>query len=408
MGKAIEVTEVWKKFRIYHEKHPSLKETVLKRKRVSFEELWALKEVSFSLEKGKTLGIIGENGSGKSTLLKILARILRPDKGSFETDGKISALLELGAGFHPELTGRENIYLNGSILGLKKREIEGKFEEIVSFSGLQKFVDMPVKSYSSGMYLRLGFAVAVNVNPDILLIDEILAVGDELFQRKCSDKIFEFKLAGKTIVLVSHSLEAVRNLCETALWLKDGEVKALGKSGQVIEAYLKSLNQEEASPRGAEVGTGFGSRHGSYEAEIMKVEFLNSNGKSGGSFKTGDKFIARLNYQAHQAIEKPVFGVAIFGPDGTNITGPNTKISRQEINKIEGQGHIDYIVENLPLLPGTYFFSAALYDYSCLHPYDHQDKMYLFKVVPGSSDLPDGTLEIPCKWRHRKDEDSTF
>ncbi len=397
----IEANNIWKRFRLYHEKHQSLKEVILKRKRATYEEFWALRDISFKVKKGDALGIIGENGSGKTTLLKILARILRPDKGKYHVGGKVSALLELGAGFHPELTGRENVYLNGSILGLTRREIDARFDKIVAFSGLERFIDMPVKNYSSGMYLRLGFAVAINVDPDILLIDEILAVGDEYFQRKCTDNIFELKNRGKTIILVSHNMESVGNLCDTTIWLKDGEIQAQGDSKEVIDSYLDSVNQEEQA-EGTRATEELGSRHGTYEAEIKSVEFLDGQEEEKQFFKPGEKFIARLNYEAYEEIKKPVFAIGIYGTDGTCIIGPNTRLQNQIIEAIKGKGYVEYIMEDLPLSPGTYLFSVAIYDYNLLHPYDHQEKMYMFKVVGGSENKIPGILYVPCKWKYGK------
>jgi ABC-type polysaccharide/polyol phosphate transport system ATPase subunit len=215
----ITVDDVSKQYRLYHERNQSLKAALMRRARVKYEEFWALRDVSFEVPEGGTFALIGENGSGKSTLLKCMAHILRPEKGRIETHGKISALLELGAGFHPELTGRENIFLNGSILGLSKRQLNQRFDEIVDFAGLEHFIDTPVKNYSSGMYVRLGFSVAINVDPDILLIDEVLAVGDAEFQRKCLEKFDDFRESGKTVVIVSHAVDSIRNLCDTVGWL---------------------------------------------------------------------------------------------------------------------------------------------------------------------------------------------
>jgi ABC-2 type transport system ATP-binding protein len=223
---AITVEGVSKEYRLYHERNQSLKAALMRRARVRYEEFWALRDVSLEVPEGATFALIGENGSGKSTLLKCMAKILRPEKGRIETHGKISALLELGAGFHPELTGRENIFLNGSILGLSKKQLNQRFDEIVDFAGLRHFIDTPVKNYSSGMYVRLGFSVAINVDPDILLIDEVLAVGDAEFQRKCLEKFDELRSSGKTIVIVSHTLDSIRNLCDTAGWLEHGVRRA--------------------------------------------------------------------------------------------------------------------------------------------------------------------------------------
>ena len=236
-GTAVTAQGIWKEFRVYHEKNQSIKEIFIKRKRAEYETFWALKDVSFAVKQGITFGLIGENGSGKSTMLKILAKILRANQGTVEIKGKVSALLELGTGFHPELTGRENVFLNGSILGLSRKEISKRFNDIVAFSELEQFIDSPVKTYSSGMYVRLGFAVATNVDPDVLLIDEILAVGDEAFQRKSLDKLYELKKQKKTIIVVSHALSSIAEICDEAIWLDKGEIKAAGKARKVVATY---------------------------------------------------------------------------------------------------------------------------------------------------------------------------
>jgi ABC-type polysaccharide/polyol phosphate transport system ATPase subunit len=247
----ITVDDVSKQYRLYHERNQSLKAAIMRRARVRYEEFWALRDVSLQVPEGSTFALIGENGSGKSTLLKCMARILRPEKGRIETRGKISALLELGAGFHPELTGRENVFLNGSILGLSKKQITERFDEIVDFAGLEHFIDTPVKNYSSGMYVRLGFSVAINVDPDILLIDEVLAVGDTEFQRRCMEKFDEFRQSGKTVVIVSHAVNSIRNLADTVGWLEHGVLRRLGKSGDVIDEYLSETHadRERRDPR---------------------------------------------------------------------------------------------------------------------------------------------------------------
>ena len=238
---AVSAQAVSKRFRIYHERNQSIKQMVLRRRRGIYEEFWALKNVSLDIPKASSYGLIGENGSGKSTLLKCMARILVPDEGTVTTNGSISALLELGAGFHPELSGRENVFLNGAILGISSKELNRKFDEIVAFSGIERFIDTPVKNYSSGMYVRLGFAIAINVSPDILLVDEVLAVGDAEFQLKCSQKFQELKNSGCTIVVVSHSMEMIRHLCDSGAWLEHGELKATGPADEVIDAYMSSV-----------------------------------------------------------------------------------------------------------------------------------------------------------------------
>ncbi|MGO4105208.1 ABC transporter ATP-binding protein [Leifsonia sp. YAF41] len=239
---AVQIEHVSKKFRLYHERNQSLKSAIMRGRRSVHEDFWALKDANFEVPVGSTFGLIGSNGSGKSTLLKCLAKIYYPEKGSIRYNGRIAALLEVGSGFHPELSGRENVFLNGSILGMSKKEITRKFDEIVDFSGVEQFIDQPVKNYSSGMYVRLGFAIAINVDPDILVVDEVLAVGDAEFQEKCAQKFVDFKEAGKTVVLVSHAMESVRQMCDHAAWLSHGEVVAVGEADPTITAYLDSLH----------------------------------------------------------------------------------------------------------------------------------------------------------------------
>lgn len=238
---AVSVEDVSKRFRIYHERNQSIKQMVLRRSRGVYEEFWALRNVSLDIPKASTYGLIGENGSGKSTLLKCMAKILVPDAGTVTTVGSISALLELGAGFHPELSGRENVFLNGAILGISSKELTRKFDEIVAFSGIERFIDTPVKNYSSGMYVRLGFSIAINVSPDVLLVDEVLAVGDAEFQVRCSAKFQDLKKSGCTIVVVSHSMGMIKDLCESAAWLEHGEIKASGPAPKVIEGYMRNV-----------------------------------------------------------------------------------------------------------------------------------------------------------------------
>jgi len=239
---AVQVMDVSKKFRLYHERNQSLKSAILRGKTSRHEDFWALQNVSFDVIEGNTHGLIGSNGSGKSTLLKCLAKIYWPTSGEIQYRGRMASLLEVGSGFHLELSGRENIYLNGSILGMSKKEIDGKFDEIVDFSGVEKFLDQPVKNYSSGMYVRLGFSIAINVNPDILVVDEVLSVGDEEFQRKSFDKFRDLKKAGKTIILVTHAMAVVKDLCDTATWLNKGSVVEVGGASRVVDAYLDSVD----------------------------------------------------------------------------------------------------------------------------------------------------------------------
>lgn len=234
---AISVKNVSKKFRLYKERNQSLKSAVMRGRVSVYEDFWALRNISLQIEPGETFGLVGDNGSGKSTLLKTMAKILWPDEGGIEIHGKVAALLEVGSGFHPELTGRENIFLNGAILGMTKKEITEKFETIVDFSGVGEFIDQPVKNYSSGMYVRLGFSVAIHVDPDVLLVDEVLAVGDENFQLKCFEKFNELKARGKTIVLVSHALGSMVEMCDRIAWIQNGDLKAIGSPDEIISLY---------------------------------------------------------------------------------------------------------------------------------------------------------------------------
>jgi len=238
---AVSVEHVGKKFRLYQERNQSIKSAVMRGRRSIHEDFWALNDVSFDVPAGSTFGLIGSNGSGKSTLLKCLARIYYPDRGTISANGRVASLLEVGSGFHQELSGRENIFLNGSILGMSKKEVTRKFDEIVDFSGVEQFIDQPVKNYSSGMYVRLGFAVAINVDPDTLVVDEVLSVGDAEFQEKCRLKFVDFRDQGKTVILVSHSMGTVESMCDTAAWLKNGDLVAVGDAKETVKAYLDSL-----------------------------------------------------------------------------------------------------------------------------------------------------------------------
>jgi ABC-type polysaccharide/polyol phosphate transport system ATPase subunit len=393
MTPAITVDDVWKRFRLYQERNQSLKATIVRGKRARFKEFEALKGVSFEVPKGSTFGLIGENGSGKSTLLKCMARILRPDRGSIAVDGKISALLELGAGFHPELSGRENVFLNGAILGMPKRQIQERFDEIVEFAGLEQFIDSPVKTYSSGMYVRLGFSVAINVDPDILLIDEILAVGDEQFQRKCSEKFADLKQSGKTIVIVSHALGTMRSLCDEVALLEHGQLLDVGPSGDVVDEYLGDVHADRL-PDGDH-----GVRWGSGEGRIERIELLDAADTPVSTVHTGDEVTIRLHYAMSQRLEQPVFGLALHTIDGTHVTGPNTRDAVYVPDALEGTGHVDFHIPRLLLLRGIYDLSASLVDYSCMHTYDHRHRALRFDVERGEPGEQHGIVSLGGIWQ---------
>ena len=410
MATAILMRDVSKKFILHRDRPRSIQETFLNLLRLRGngrrEEFWALRDISFTVEQGEAVGIIGPNGSGKSTLLKLIARILEPTMGHIAVNGRISALLELGAGFHPDLTGRENIFLSGSILGLSRRDVEHRLDSIIEFADIGSFIDIPVRHYSSGMFMRLGFAIAINVEPDILLIDEILAVGDEAFQRKCLDKIGAFKRSGHTILFVSHDLDAVRFLCDWALWIEKGIIRAQGETKAVVDSYLQEANIAEKKrldrSEGAVVEVSSvpaTKRWGSYDVEITQVEFTNGSGKRTTVFRTGETMVVRIHYHAHQRIENVVFGVGIHRSDGFHISGPNTKFADYPIHSIEGKGVMEFVIPSLPLLAGEYEFSCSIYDESCTHPYDHHDRAYVFKIRPGAVKEKYGCFYIPCQWQ---------
>jgi ABC-2 type transport system ATP-binding protein len=389
---AVSVENVWKYFRLYHEKNQYLKSTLLRGRRARYDEFWALKGVDFEIPFGSTFGIIGSNGSGKSTLLKCLAGILSPDKGSVSCNGRMAALLELGAGFHPDLSGRENIYLNGAILGMTRSEIDRKLEEIIDFSGLEKFVDTPVKNYSSGMVVRLGFAVATNVDPEILIIDEVLAVGDESFQHRCHEKIESFRQEGRTIILVSHGLMQVAQLCSTVAWLEKGVIQEIGPSYEVIGKYAGQSHDAAPKAEGE-----IGERWGSHEAEITRAEFVNADGVPVHVLKSGEPISLQIDYTAHMPIKEPVFGIRLTHLHGTNVWGSNTKRMGFQPATLNNSGTITLNIPDLPILAGTYDLTVALTDQHETYEYDHWERRVRFDVVQYNS-FDEGLIQIEANW----------
>jgi lipopolysaccharide transport system ATP-binding protein len=375
------------------------------------ETLVALDDVSFVLEQGGTLGLVGPNGTGKSTVLKLMARILEPTSGTVAVRGRVAALLELGAGFHPDLSGRENIMLNGSMMGFGRREMRSRLDRIVEFSELERFIDMPVKHYSSGMYMRLGFATAIHMDAETLLVDEVLAVGDQAFQNKCRDRIAELRKSGVSIVFVSHDSTQVRELCREALWLEGGTVRAYGPTDTVLEAYHSSVMEREearfASEHDKEVdhGPSEGDRWGSREVEIVAVDLLDAQGKPVYVVNPGSDVTIRVRYNARQVVESPVFGLAIHRNDGLHVNGPNTLDAGLDIERVYGPGAIYYRIPSLPLLSGTYEVSASCYDRSCTHPYDHHHRAYPFRVRAGSVREQLGMVWIQAEWTHEPEDE---
>ncbi len=364
-------------------------------RRARYEEFQALDDVSLEVPAGTTFGLIGENGSGKSTLLKCMAKILRPDAGSINVNGKISALLELGAGFHPELSGKENIYLNGAILGLGSKDIDRKYDEIVEFAGLERFIDTPVKNYSSGMYVRLGFSVAINVEPDVLLVDEVLAVGDEAVPAAVQREVR--RAAGPE---QDHrgGVARPRRSCARSATSWPGSSTAScawsGPAGDVVDRYVAEVQTDRHDGEGDD-----SARWGSGEALIEHIEVLGPDGRATTRLHTGDAVTFRLHYRAPQRVERPVFGLAFYNLEGMLVSGPNTREADMVPDYIEGEGVVDLTVDDLMLLPGTYDITASLYDYAIVHPFDFRQRVVRFDVDPGTPhETFGGVMSLNGRW----------
>ena len=398
---AIRLQKVSKRFAFTPDTPQSVLESlisVVSRRRAQAQDLWAVRDVSFEVQPGQCVGIIGRNGSGKSSLLKLIARIIQPTSGQIEVRGRVSALLELGAGFHQDLTGRENIYLNASVLGLNREQTEGLFDEIVAFSELGRFIDMPVKHYSSGMYMRLGFSVAIHVRPDILIVDEILAVGDQTFQAKCMDRIMEMKRAGVTILFISHDLSTIGNLCSDVIWLDRGRVRQVGPAEQVLAQYRDHLFQRVGEQLNLENDAGGFRRWGSRLIEITGVRLLDDDGRETTIFHTGDSLRVEIAYVAHEPVTEPEFGLALYRHDGLHIAGPNTRVGGLEMGVVEGSGVVCYVIDQLPFLPGRYQLSAAIHDSIRPHAYDFHEEAYAFRIVEGGTREKEGLLALAATW----------
>jgi ABC-type polysaccharide/polyol phosphate transport system ATPase subunit len=429
MTSAIEVSNVSKVYRRYAQKKQfaTLKSAILNGSLLGDlkpdETFQALRGVSFSVPKGCTYGVIGRNGSGKSTLLKCVAGITRPTQGTVTVDGRISALIELGAGFHPEISGRENIFINGIMLGLTNKEIRHRFDEIVEFAEMRDFIDAPVKTYSSGMYMRLGFAVSVHVDPDVLLVDEVLAVGDQGFTHKCLDKFAEFRRRNKSILLVTHSLDLVEKFCDIAHWLDHGVSKGEGDPKRVVAAYIIDVEDSEenelakaesarvaasakdmteaqptdvptgeASP--ADTGEGPGAeepqgpqdgfksdegRWGTREVEITNVTIAGPDGAAGHVFQSGEAIQVRMDVTSKEKITDFVFGLGLFNSDNVCVYGTNTNLEEFQPTEIDGEGIVTFTIDKLDLVEGTYRLDLAAHKADG-YPYDYHRLLYTFRV----------------------------
>lgn len=424
MSVSVRFDNISKKFALYHGRARTIQEQFLdlfhrpRQQRPQKEIFWALKDASFEVHTGQTFGLVGSNGSGKSTALKLMAGILEPTSGQVTINGRVSAMLELGAGFHPDLTGRENVFLNGSLMGISRQEMMRCFDDIIEFSELQEFIDMPVKHYSSGMYTRLAFAVAIHVDPEILIIDEVLAVGDGAFQRKCMDHIGTMKREGVTIIMVSHDLDTVARLCNQVAWLDHGRVHRIGDGRSVINEYVAYINEQqqlelERQRQRLEEQANEISQHTvgaqeetvnqaislKQEGELLRVETLTPQGRATPIVESGDDLIIRIHYRANVSIERPAFGIAIHRDDGLHITGPNTYMAGYRIDEIDGPGYIDYIMEKVPLLSGRYYISASMYDEEHTYRYDYVHQIHSFVVQPRTVWDQLGVVRLPARWQ---------
>lgn len=393
----ISFQNVSKRFAFTTEQPQSVLKTVtsaFSRHKAAEKTLWAVRDVSFEVLPGQAFGIVGRNGSGKSTILKLIARILRPTDGRIQVRGRVSALLELGAGFHPDLTGRENISLNASLLGLDETQVKARYEDIVAFSELGDFIDMPVKHYSSGMYMRLGFSVAIHMQPDVLIVDEILAVGDQAFQTKCLEAIMELRRQGVTIFLVSHNLNVMRTLCTHLLWVDHGVTRAVGTTQEVAGLYQAySYEREEI-----QMADSAPARGGSGDVMITAVRFLDAQGEEQHTFQTGAAMTIEMAYFANRPIDNPEFGLAIHRHDGVHVNGPNTKLAEVDLGIVDGPGVVRYQIERLPLLPARYLVTTAVHDGQTHFCYDYQKEAHAFYVAPGGTPELDGLIEMTAVW----------
>ena len=331
----------------------------MRRRRGRYTELWALREVDLDVAPGEALGIVGENGSGKSTLLKLLARIIPPHEGTIAVGGRVASMLELGAGFHPDFTGRENVYMNAAIQGLSRREVDDRMDAIIAFSELEAFIDNPVRTYSSGMYTRLGFAVASHVDSDVLLLDEVLAVGDEAFQRKCLGRVFEYRRGGGTVVFVSHDAEAVERVCDRAVLLEHGELMAEGRPGDVLATYRRALVREATPAAGAPAADDASDEWGTRTVAITGIRTLGADGAS-DRFESGAPLAVEIDFLARERVATPIFGVEIRAVDGTLCYGTNTRRDTYAVESLEGHGTAAFSIERLPLHEGRFLLTVAI------------------------------------------------
>ena len=417
---SIVVENVSKKFRLQTDRAHSVKELVTRRDRsAGVDHFWALRDVSLEVPEGSMYALIGHNGCGKSTLLRCIAGIYRPTSGRVVADGRISTLLELGAGFHPDLTGRENVYMNATILGMGRKQIDTVFDEIVEFAGVEEFIDSPVKIYSSGMYVRLGFSVAVHVHPETLIIDEVIAGGDENFQRTCFDHLYVLRMQGVTIVVVTHGMATVQNMCDRALWLDHGVPQMEGPAPKVAQAYLQSVNAAEAQEADPAIASDGGSTDAGHEAvpekdpalishdgthwgtgegRFTSLDVLDAEGRPMRSIPRGSAMRLRIEFEAYEELDNPVVGIALHTEGGVHITGTNTRLSGVRTGRVRGPRVVEYRTDSLPLLPGNYLLTIALTDEHYQRVYDRYDLAWRLRVRPSGEIEIHGLVDVGGDW----------
>jgi ABC-type polysaccharide/polyol phosphate transport system ATPase subunit len=398
-------------FRVVHDRNSTLKETLIRRRRTRYSELWALRDVNLDIAPGEAVGIVGRNGSGKSTLLKMLAGILPPQTGVVQSGGSVAAMLELGAGFHPDFTGRENVFMNAAIHGLTDKQARARFDDIVAFAEIESFIDMPVRTYSSGMQLRLAFAVAAHVNPDILLLDEVLAVGDEAFQRKCMGRIFDFRRGGGTLVFVSHDPNAVEQVCDRAVLVDGGRVVLDGTPQEVMVRYHRLLAEttdgvgaristsdeetvEESVPDEIPAPSDLGG-WGTGEIAITGVQVMRGD-QVVTSIVSGDDLVVRLSLRACEPIENPIIGISILAIDGTALFGTNTELDHVHVGAIGKDTEVTYVIPSVPLHAGGFAITVAVHSEDVRDMYHWIDRAVEFTVFPRRPGV--GLVEVNGHW----------
>ena len=404
---AIEVRNVTKSFKVYLDKGAQLKERLLFRKRSRYEERKVLRGISFDVKRGEAIGLIGHNGCGKSTTLKLLTRIMYPDEGTIKLKGRVSSLIELGAGFHPDMSGRENIYTNAAIFGLTKKEIDARINEIVEFSELAEFIDNPVRTYSSGMYMRLAFSVAINVDADVLLIDEILAVGDANFQTKCFNKLKEIKAQGTTIVIVSHALGQIEQICDRAIWIHEGLIRAEGPPKEIDLEYLDYMSRKMQEKNKSEEDSSdteppedeAGKRWGSGEVRIRKVRSFSADGSEQNVFRTGEDIRLTIDYTVKKPVKDAVFGFGVFDMNGVQCYGTNTRIDKQPDINISESGTAEILLRNVELLGGEYNIDIAIEQGEGI-PIDYFRQAYRIQIISALGDV--GVSRIEHTWNLKR------